>query len=525
MQTAWKLVVWRSGDKVFRHWIAPDLASEWARRFLSARTLFEQCYCWRRWWEAANLGGYAVRAVGIDVTAAPRSAFTIEGPPGLRGLPVAPATLAAALPDSGQVRGGFVQPYLQGYPRGQRREVYAFGAVGPLRDGSAIPSQGNRPYDVRRVAVLSSEGQSSERFERRLSSMLRDARATMPADLVGEIKRASPGWWVSSVPIVPGLRVAVQWVPVVFDGFYRVVWLDADEERERSTLLLADLSRTLYPEAWEDPETGLSVLGVPVPLEEMPDAERKRAEIQEYLRDPWGFLERYTAAIVERNWNALRATAPAFASQAEAASKDAATALAVSSAALDVQTAAQKNELVSQINDVGATLGAVPVIGTVAQGFVDVIAFFFRALWNPERTPEERAAALRAIVVPLSISGSVSPEPGRARAPVQSLFAPYGVARLPAVPLPAGAAVLAESPTSTVETAGPDPTAPPALRSSSKRAFASRMVAWDRSLIEYAASGLEGAARAEDSDSGLPVAGMAIAAAAAAGFALYFSRR
>lgn len=464
----WKMYVWRSGDAVFRHWFDLELAQEWARRFVRASTLFEQLYCWRRWIEAANLGAYALRHVGVDATAAPLRSITVQLPDGRAGLPFAPAALARALPDSGENRGGFSQPYLQAWPRGIRRPTYVFGVVEEQDAPGRYAAEGNRPFDVRRVAVVSSEGQSTERFERRLVALLRDAGAPQDPSLIARIKGASPAWVTLPLPIVPGLSIAVQWQPVVFDGFYRVVYLDTNEQRLRSSLAFGDLRRDLYPEAWEDPETGLVLPRAEAPLDFIPDLERRREEAAEFARDPWRWLELYTAAIIERNTRTLRLINPALASRADAASRSREVAAAVSAAALTAANAANRDALAGQMNEAADFVGAAPLIGEAAKTVLDALTSFFRAVGMLDLPESQKERILRETIAPIPISGQLSPEPDRARPPTHGVIEPSGWTRTPS-PVPSSVAVMAQGSAAPMAPAGPDPTATGAPSPSSPR--------------------------------------------------------
>lgn len=461
MSVKWELRAWERNGRVYRHWIDVELAIEWARRFRDARSRSDQLVAadaFRRWWEAANLGAYAMRAVGVDPLSAPLARFTVEGPDGRRGLPGAPLEVGRLLLQSDVVRNapktaGPSMPSRSLWTPRLRVRVYRFGAIQTDEqspDKGAFGLSDELPSAV--SMVFSSEGLDSGRFEHRLHETLIALGAEGPSStFVRDTKAAGtfPSWKVWEISRVPGVSLAVRWHPVLLDGWWEVVWLDSREARLRTTAALAIPGRC-EPEVYDFPEGRAPFFGAPsvsqerwvsVPLDALADGWIRDEEISSFLDDPWAFVETYVDAIIERNRAALLRIDRSLANRAEIVSMSREAAVAASMIAVDRASQASRDENLAALDEVSASANLLPVLGSIAaamaQGFGRMLAAF-GAFDMPDAQKQE---ILRDTIAPLAISGTITAE--SPRAPSHPVFLPSGWTR-PERSLPAPGAVFAE---------------------------------------------------------------------------------
>lgn len=443
----WTLRAWEREGRVYRHWLDVDLALEWARRYLAARDAGDDLVAsdaFRRWWESANLGAYAMRAIGVDALTAPLARFTLEGPGGRRGLPVAPIELGRILASSQKIidapkTAGPSMPARSLWTPRFRVRVYRLGAV---QTDEESPDKGARGLSNELTSavslVISSEGLDTGRAEHRLHETLDALGIQGPSDtFVRDLKAEGtfPAWKTWDIPQIRGLTLAVRWHPVGLDGWYEVVWCDSNEARLRTTAALSSRQRC-EPEYYDFPEGRAPVFGMPavaqerwlsVPMAAVPGAWIRDDEIEAFVRDPWAWLELYTDAIIERNRLALARIDPSLASRAGLVSLSREAAAAASSVAIDAAARSNRDANLAALNEFATTANVVPVLGQIAAAMASTFGNLLAAFGAFDLPEAQRAAIMRDAIAPLSISGSLSstlPKP-----PDHSCFVPSGWTR------------------------------------------------------------------------------------------------
>lgn len=474
----WRLWAWQSGERLYRHWIDPELALEWARRYQRARAagdVFAAADAHRRWWEAANLGAYAMRAVGIDPLSAPLARFTLEGPAGARGLPGAPIELGRMLAATARVQeapktAGPSMPARCLWTPRTRIRVYRYGAVQTTERSPDGLSEGLSDELRSFVStVIDSRGLDTGRAEHRLHETLAALGIEGPSDTFVRDAKARgtfPSWATWDIRQIPGLTLAARWHPEGLDGWWEIVWVDANEARLRMTAALAIRGR-MEPEFYDFPDGRAPFFGAPavaqerwvsLPLDVLPDGWIRDQEIASFIADPWQWIEGYWGAVIDRNRVALTQIDRTLANRAEGVSLSREAATAASMIAVDRAVRASREENLAALDEVATFMNVVPVLGQIASGMAALFGRLLAAFGAFDMPDAQRAAILRDTIAPLAIGGTLSgTEP---RPPTHSVFVPYGWERPSSVAGPLGLAPFASPPPQGPTARAFDPGAP-----------------------------------------------------------------
>lgn len=429
----WRLYAWTdSSEKLHRHWFDPELAVEWGRRFLSATTIYAQIYCYKRWFEAANLGAYMVRAIGTDATTAPLPQISVNTPAG-RALGWPSAALMLALNPAGAGRTSFRQV------RQWTDPLYRFGGVEDTSTitndrGQRVSAASQYSYALALTDVQSNQDNyNNSLIENIMADFLRAGGVTLQEDWVSRAKAASDGagWQCWPLPVLPGAALCAKWHPSGLDGWWEIAYADQDEKRLRGTAgTRRDID--LYPGSSVNADAPFTRKGQASPLT-VPLISVRTQEVQRFVDNPFEFFLEYENAIISRNLRWLSNVPGITRAQAESASRNPAVARALSDVSARTMFEEAQRDRAREVADVldpaAAALMLFPGYGWLFAAFIQGAKFVAERFDVPDE--ETRRRAFANAVMPLAITGNFGGDGGveTAKAPDHSIIWPLGWSR------------------------------------------------------------------------------------------------